>query len=287
MNGKVRVSKQQVSRLRAFSSYWVGAVGVLVGACSLQDLDHLRNPIRTEPDGGYAGDFPVIGGGGDGGAAGDSTAQGGDAGDGASGAEGVAGSGDVAGSGGSGSGSGGSGGLGGSGGTGFGGVAGFIGIPLGDGGPDPNLIVDPGFESGVGNWVPWGNPLIIWDHSGPVAGTGAMLATARADFYYGPSYHLADVITPGATYDVSFYVRMTKPDTQVMMTSKTLCQPAGSSSVFASVVATQGQTYWRNVTAQFVAPTCAEGFQEFRVYFEAAAGEDIYIDEVRIVEVVP
>jgi hypothetical protein len=177
------------------------------------------------------------------------------------------------------------GGTGGSGGSGFGGVAGSSTGTLADGGTDPNLIVDPGFESGVSNWVPWGTPIMIQDESGPYGGTHAMLVTNRSLYWHGASYHLQDLITAGATYHASFWVRTSAPRL-VKLTSKKLCDD-DTASVFAEVAAANSQTQWQFFEGDFVAPTCSGTLLDFRILFESDAGVDIYVDEVRVLETTP
>ena len=184
--------------------------------------------------------------------------------------------------------SGGSGGSGGSGEGGFGGVAGSsTGTTLPDGGTDPNLIADPGFESGIGNWVPLGNPTLSWHETGPYAGTHCLKTTNRMEAYDGPSYSLAGALTASATYHVSFWIRTANPDLQpLMLSQKITCLPVGEATTYSQIINPFGaRNYWSFVEGDFVAPACE--LQEFFMYFEGPIGEDIYVDEVRVVEVVP
>jgi hypothetical protein len=242
-------------------------------ACSLQDFGRLSDGIEVDAGafGAGAGGNPAFtgGGGGAGGAPG-----------GAAGAGEAAGASALAGASGS-AGAGGAGGVGGVGGTGGVGGAGGAPEPLADAGPDTNLVIDPGFETGVSNWGTFGSVLLGWQSQGPYAGSHCLRASSRGDAWAGPLYLLKGMVSPGETYRVTAWLRTPHVDQSVKITTKTLCT-GETSSTFADVTSVKlVQNYWQSYSGTFVAPTCP--LQDFAVYIEGPpAGEDIYVDEFRV-----
>lgn len=252
----------------------LGACALAV-ACSLQDFNHLGGGVEVD-----AGPFGAGGGGASSGLGGNAGFTGGDG-----GAGGAAGAGSAAGAsaqaGASGGAAGGTGGVGGAGGTGgVGGAGGAAGAGE-DAGPDNNLVVDPGFETGVSNWSVFGTLAISWQAQGPYAGSHCLRASSRTDAWTGPLYSLKDVVSPGETYRVSAWVRTAHVDQQVKISAKTLCSGDASSSFTEVVTPSPAQNYWQWYSGTFVAPTCT--VQEFALYVEGPpAGEDLYLDEFRV-----
>lgn len=260
-------------RARGWLRLGACALGV---ACSLQDFSHLSGGIEVDagPFGAAgatagAGSAPGFtgGNGGGGGASGAGSGASGDAG--ASAAAGGS------------SGAGGTGGVGGAGGTGGVGGAGSAGGPSDDAGPDTNLVVDPGFETGVSNWGWFGSVLLSWQSQGPYAGSHCLRASTRNDSWAGPLYSLKAVVSPGETYRVTAWLRTAHVDQSVKITAKTLCSGDTSSS-FAEVSSlSPAQNYWQWYSGTFVAPSCE--LEDFSLYIEGPpAGEDIYVDEFRV-----
>lgn len=272
--GRFALSSHQ-ARLGPYSRTAVSAASLLVAACSLQDLGHLN----AGRDAGLGGSL-TAGTGGRGGSAGANGGRGGTSLGGSS--AGGAGAGGSAGDDGAGGTAGSSGGAAGAAPINYGGTAGFLPV-LGDGGPDGNLIEDPGFEAGIGNWVGQGSPALSWTTEGPLAGTRCLRATNRIQAWMGPSYHLKDAISAGATYHLSAYIRVSKPNHPVRFSTKELCEGQTTYNYvwFAEGTAT---TSWRFFEGDFVAPTCP--LTEFRVFAEDdTGGVDIFLDEVRVVPV--
>lgn len=277
------MSKRYGGRLRRLSRAGAGAGGLLVVACSLQELDHLGNQYGLGRDGGVGNSLNTSGSGGAGGALGMGGSRPSDGGTGGA-AAGASGTGGGGAGGSAGEGTSGSGGAGGSAGTApinYGGSAGFITYPA-DGGPDPNLIEDPGFELGVGSWSPQGSPTLTWETEGPLAGARCLRASRRTEIWMGPSYDLKDAIIPGATYHLSVWIRLSQA-TVVKFSTKTTCQ--GEASTFLPIVdAASASTSWRLFEGDFLAPTCT--LTDFRIFAEESPdGVDIFLDEVRVVPV--
>lgn len=259
---------------RAWGWLRLGACALGI-ACSLQDFSHLSG---GEPD---AAAFGSAGVGGTAGAGGNPASAGGDGGVGGAGASpGASGAAGAVGSTGSGGDSG-TGGVGGAGGTGGVGGSGSVSAPSDDAGPDGNLVIDPGFETGVSNWSSFGSLQLSRQSQGPYAGSYCLRASSRSDSWAGPLYSLKDVVSAGESYRVTAWLRTAHVDQSVKITAKTLCSGETSSS-FAEVFSlSPAQNYWQSYSGTFVAPSCT--LEDFGLYIEGPpTGEDIYVDEFRV-----
>lgn len=287
MNPESDVRQRDPGELGQRSRALLSAGGLLVAGCSLQDLDYLDN--RYGRDGGVSGSLNTSGAGGNAGRGGTGssnagtggTSQGGSGGASGGGAGGAGGSAGIGGT--SSGGTTGGAGAGGSAGTApvnYGGSAGYLGT-LGDGGPDGNLIDDPGFEVGIGNWVQQGTPTLTWTTVGPAAGTHCLRASNRSQLWMGPSYPLKDDVVPGATYSITAYMRLSHPNLPIKISTKSLC-PGDPSSTFLPAIEGQATTTWAFFEGTFVVPNCA--LTEFSIFAEEApTGVEIFLDEVRVV----
>lgn len=281
------VPKRHRAELGQRSRALLGAGGLFIAGCSLQDLEYLGYGYGQ--DGGLSGSLNTSGASGNPGRGGSGSSNGGNGGTqggtgGASGAE----AGGSAGIGGSGSG-GTTGGTsaGGSAGTApinYGGSAGYLGTdPLADGGPDGNLIPDPGFEDGMVGWTGVGGPSLTWTTVGPAAGAHCLRTSGRSQVWMGPSYSLLGIVVPGETYNVAAYARLSHPNLFIKFTIKRLCEgetTAGYDNVVEDAPAT---TSWDLYEGAFTVPTTCT-LTEYRLLAEQApTGVDIFLDEVRVV----
>lgn len=285
---KRSVLVREAERPKATGAWGTVGLCVLFGACSLQDLSNLRDESLFLPDAGLGGPSDGIGSSGAGNA-GTTGGQGGSssgaAGAASAGAGGAAGS-SAAGSGGA-SGGGGSatGGIGGTAGSGSGGVGGALAFldPVADAGPDTNVIVDPGFESGLSSWTTFGNGMVLtWESVGPLAGARCLRASGRIDSWAGPSYPLQGLVTPGATYRVSAWMRTVSATSAIKITARYNCSNDPSTQLFEQIIpGGTAHNYWERFEGQVTVASCAT--DTYDVYAEGAlAGEDIYLDEVRV-----
>jgi hypothetical protein len=288
---KRNVSVGKAARQIAPGAWLTIGSGVLFGACSLQDLSYLRDDSLFLPDAG-GGRSNASGSGGGIGNAGAGSPGGSSSG--AAGTPSAAGTGGVAGaagagsSGASGSSGSGSGGVGGSAGTsgsgGVGGAAGFVGT-IGDAGPDTNVVVDPGFESGLSNWTGFGTGMVLtWESAGPLAGTHCLHAGGRSANWMGPSYPLLGVVTPGATYLVSAWVRTVSPVAPMKITAKYTCTGDAEQKYSQVVPGATATNYWQRFEGEVTVPAAATcTLDTYEVYVEdTPALEDLYLDEFRI-----
>ena len=287
MNPERDVQKRHPGELGQRSLALLSAGGLLVAACSLQDLDYLD--YKYGLDGGLGGALNQSGAGGNAGrgGTGNSTAGMGGTAPGGTGGSSGGGAGGTGSAGIGGTGAGGTtggGGAGGSAGTApvnYGGSAGYLGT-LGDGGPDGNIIPDPGFEDGIVGWTGVGAPTLTWTSVGPAAGTHCLRASGRSQLWMGPSYSLLGAVVPNETYNLSAYARLSHPDFVIKFTTKHVCQ-GSPDIIFTDVVSpVSATTSWSLYEGAFIVPTCT--LTEYRIFAEEApTGVDIFLDEVRIV----
>ncbi|MEY2934836.1 MAG: hypothetical protein RL033_5585 [Pseudomonadota bacterium] len=283
--------KRSVLVRRAARPAWSWAtVGLctVFGACSLQDLSNLRDESAFLADAGLGGasNPPGSSGAGNAGTAGNlggsSGAAGASAQAGAGGAAGSSAAGSGGASGSSGSGTGGSAGTAGSGSGGVGGALAFL-DPVADAGPDTNVIVDPGFEAGLSSWTTFGNGMVLtWETAGPLAGARCLHASGRLDSWAGPSYPVQGLVTPGATYRVSAWIRTASATSPIKLTARHYCSDDPTTQIYDQIVpGGTAHNYWERFEGELTIATCATDTHD--VYAEGAlAGEDIYLDEVRV-----
>lgn len=154
--------------------------------------------------------------------------------------------------------------------------------PAFDGGLPENLISDPSFESGHAGWVGQGSPTIVDVDEHPHTGLRCLRATNRAQSWMGPLLPIGSLVTGGASYEASAWVRLSA-DAQVSLTLKEEC--AGEATTFSSLhFDTATGCDWRRLSGQFVAPSCTLTHLDL-VIEGASAGVDIFVDDVALVTV--
>jgi hypothetical protein len=236
------------------------------------------------PMGGEGGMGEEAGGTGGGGKAG-AGGSGGKAGAGGSG--GKAGAGGGGGTGGSG-GMGGTGGTGGSGGMGGTGGSGGMGGSGGTGGGTVNLITNSGFETNTTGWsVHGGGATISSTNAQSHSGTRSLLITGRTQSYQGPEYNVLSVVTPGMSYSVSVWGRLSTstPSGSLNVTLRYTCNGGtNAGDKFARWVepVVAATTSWTRLTNVRAIPTCPGGTMSAAfIYVESeTATLSYYIDDV-------
>lgn len=178
---------------------------------------------------------------------------------------------------------GGSAGMGGSSSAGNGGTGGSDSQPTGD-----NLISDPSFEAEANAWSAWNNHTVERIEQGPRTGGWCLVSRERTEAWMGPALNVLPILTQGATYEISAWVRVSSPTSAASFTMKTLCREASDNITPSRFDPIQGfvvSDVWAEVTAAFVAPSCEAPLelQDLKLIIEGPApGVDIYIDDVRL-----
>lgn len=143
---------------------------------------------------------------------------------------------------------------------------------------NPNLFTDPSFEDGHSGWIPFGNSLILDVSDQAHSGTHCIQSFDRTQTYEGPSRRIAGLVTKGAAYEASGWVRAEGGPT-INLAIKQSCQGASDSYItFASAVET---TAWTQVAGIFTVPDCV--LTEYLLYFEGPpGGVDFFLDDVSL-----
>ena len=144
----------------------------------------------------------------------------------------------------------------------------------------PNLVTNPGFETGTSGWYAWSGTLSATTaqaHGGAESG----VVTDRSATWNGPVYSLLSAVTPGATYAASAWARIDgAASDSVYMTLKMTC--SGSADVYQQIASgTATNASWVQLNGTFTVPPCL--LTDFEMYLEGpAAGEDLYVDDVSV-----
>ena len=159
----------------------------------------------------------------------------------------------------------------------------------------PNLHTNPGFESGQDWW--WfaftdaATTATVTD-SVAHSGTYSMLVAGRTATWHGVATDLlgAGLTTPvqeGVSYHLTAWVRISgAPTDTVGLTGVVTCD--GNTTYPWLVGGTVSNSGWTELSGDFTAPTCVTSLSEFRLAVNtAAAGVDIYLDDVSISQVLP
>ena len=145
----------------------------------------------------------------------------------------------------------------------------------------PELIPNPGFESGHDGWMGFGDSHII-DVAEAHSGSRAILATNRQFTWEGPGYDIRSLVVAGAAYAVSAWVRNEFDSDSIILTLKTQC----SGEPTYTRLATQAVgAHWMSIDASFFAPACGplEALEELVVYVEGpAAHKNLLVDDVSL-----
>jgi endo-1,4-beta-xylanase len=144
----------------------------------------------------------------------------------------------------------------------------------------PNLVTNPGFETGTNGWYTWSGTLSATTaqaHSGTQSG----VVTDRTATWNGPVYSLLSAVTPGATYAATAWARVDgAASDSVDITLKITC--AGAPDLYEQIAsATATDASWVQLNGTFTVPLCQ--LTDFEIYLEGpAAGEDLYVDDVSV-----
>lgn len=211
---------------------------------------------------------------------------------------GVAGSGGASGAGMGGVGGGSSGGGGKAGASGAGGAAGAGGASGAGGGGggggagSVNLIQNGGFETNTNGWSIFGGGTATISTATAQSHSGArsLMITGRTQAYQGPQYSVLSVVTPGESYTLSVWGRLssTTPTGSLTVTVHYAC--AGGTSdgdnYFRWVETTEGSaSSWSQLVATQVFPACAGAgtMTSASIYVESpTATLAYYIDDVTL-----
>jgi endo-1,4-beta-xylanase len=143
----------------------------------------------------------------------------------------------------------------------------------------PNVINNPGFESGTDYWYGFGDVSVSADAMA-YSGSASGLVSGRTDSWQGLAQTITASVEQGKTYQVRGFARIAGAATSdVRLSVKTNC--GGTDSFGAAASATATDTDWVTLDGAFTVPTC--DLNELTVYIEGApAGVAIYLDDVSV-----
>jgi hypothetical protein len=144
--------------------------------------------------------------------------------------------------------------------------------------PDGNLMANPSFESGHSGWTPFGMSTLSDASTGAHSGQKCLLSSGRSAAYMGPSYQAASLLTRGASYAVSAWLRMVTSPDSVQLTLKSDCD---ATTAFTPLAAVPVDTEWTKLDATLHVPDCQ--YVDLTLYFEGPVPEaDFWLDDVFI-----
>lgn len=144
----------------------------------------------------------------------------------------------------------------------------------------PNIVNNPGFESGLAGWTAYAGSLQLATDN-PRAGSASGRVTDRTDTWQGPVYPMFGQVARATSYQADAWLRQdgTGPS-RVAITAKLSCLGTGDQYLgIAEANAAPGE--WVHVAGQFGIPDC--GLSDAAVYAEGPpAGVDLLIDDVTV-----
>jgi endo-1,4-beta-xylanase len=150
--------------------------------------------------------------------------------------------------------------------------------------PQPNLIDNPGFESGTDGWFAWG-PASLSATSDAHGGEGAIVATGRTGDWNGIATDVTSDVVATASYRATAWMKISGAASDaVVLTAAVGC--AGAPTQFIRVGAATANNEWVEVGGTFNVPGCT--LQSVVLYAEGpAAGLDLFLDDVALWQVDP
>lgn len=162
--------------------------------------------------------------------------------------------------------------------------------PDGGGMPvDPgNLLNDPGFEQGLGDWVIFGTPALSRVTTDPHTGGHCLRTTSRDAEWNGPSVLIHPKLDQTRSYRVSVWVRLEEePEADaglivINLAMKTRCEgQTDETAVYGPLTSSVASTSWTFLEGIIPPETCT--LVERRIYVEGPAPAVSYcIDDVSL-----
>lgn len=148
---------------------------------------------------------------------------------------------------------------------------------------DDNLIDNDGFEEGTDGWSAWGGARIISSAERAHSGNRSGLLTDRNATWQGPVFNLLSKAGAGGSYDISVWSSVGGvAEDQVNITVKTTCSD-GTENYYQLDSQTVNDGDWTQLSGSITLPSCS--LTQAVLYFDgAAAGVDVYIDDVVVLE---
>jgi len=152
--------------------------------------------------------------------------------------------------------------------------------------PNPNLVINQGFENGTDNWFPFGQTTIITqESSNPYTGSYSVLVTGRTSSWNGAAQDLLPALQPvlqtgTTTYNMSCWVRL--KNTSSAYFKLTLTKTDDKGQVWTNVRENISNS-WTYVSGS-ITITLTGIMTEAILYTEGPVGVEFYLDDVIVVE---
>jgi endo-1,4-beta-xylanase len=144
---------------------------------------------------------------------------------------------------------------------------------------EPNIIANPGFESGTASWFGFGGPTLAAQATQAHSGALSVLVTNRTASFQGPGQSLLAAATAGS-YAASGWVRLANlAAAPIQMTLKTSCDGVDQFAAIGSANATDAG--WTRIAGTLDVASCT--LTDLVLYFEGpAAGVEFFVDDVTV-----
>lgn len=147
----------------------------------------------------------------------------------------------------------------------------------------PNVVNNPGFESGTNYWYGFGAVNVSASSAQPYSGAASGLVSGRTASWQGLAQTITANVVQGQSYQVQAFARIAgAASSPVNLSVKTNCD--GTDSFGAAASGTATDSGWVALDGALSVPTC--GLNELTIYIEGApAGVDIFLDDVSVRQV--
>jgi len=154
-------------------------------------------------------------------------------------------------------------------------------------------VVQSTWEDGsLQGWAPYGSVTLSNSTAAAHSGSNSLLTTGRTAGYMGPSLNLLGKLVPGATYQISAWVRLpvTSPQTAATQLKLSVKRTAGGTTSYDSVGSSAAtgvnDSGWTQITGLYAFADATP--TELTLYVESAsATASYYVDDASIVLISP
>lgn len=141
-----------------------------------------------------------------------------------------------------------------------------------------NLVLNPGFESGTGNWFGWGPVTFTSSTALPHTGTRSALVQNRTNSWNGVAQSVLGILQPANTYRSSAWVRLVSGNNQPVLL--TMQKVDGSGTTYTTVASgTASATNWTQLSGNYTLNVSGM-LTNLNLYLEGPpAGVSFYADD--------
>lgn len=150
--------------------------------------------------------------------------------------------------------------------------------------PSENLLSNGDFETNTSGWFPFGPTTIATTTAQANSGNQSAVVSNRTATWQGMATSLVGIVSPGKSYPLQAFVRLSTGSGSSAMTLQLACD-GGGSSFSRAASATANDTSWTELNGVVSIPPSCGTIDTANLYVEGApAGVDIYLDDVLLTE---